>query len=66
MEDRIITIDDVRRTGHCVRGIKTWAKTRQLDFADFLKNGIAESILIETGDAIALDIVAKVRVNDGR
>lgn len=57
MTDTIITIDDVRKAGHCVRGAKTWFESYNLDFADFIRNGIAASRLLATGDAFADQVV---------
>lgn len=56
-----ITITDIRRTGHCVRGIKRWFDGHGLDFKAFLANGIDAEVLLATGDALALQVVAAVR-----
>ena len=34
-----ITMDDVRRAGHCPQGARDWFVERGLDFRDFIKNG---------------------------
>lgn len=56
-----IGIDDVRRSGHCVTGTRTWFERHGLDFRDFLKNGISEADFLASGDAIAAEIVARKR-----
>jgi hypothetical protein len=60
----IITIEHVRGTKGfntrgrlCVIGTRAWFKTHNLDFADFLDNGIDEEILLATGDAFAIAVV---------
>lgn len=58
--DFIITINDVRATGHCVRGIKRWFEMNRLDFADFLANGIPAEKVINV-DAIGISVVEKVK-----
>lgn len=37
-KDRL-TIDDIRRGGHCVRGTRLWFESRGLNFRKFLKEG---------------------------
>jgi len=53
----MITIDDVRSAGHCVRGAKDWFAHYDLDFKAFLRDGIDEATFLATGDAIAQQIV---------
>lgn len=59
-----ITIEHVRGTKGfnardrlCVPGARIWFKEHDLDFRDFLRNGIDEEILLATGDAFALAVV---------
>lgn len=60
MTDPIVTIDDIRKTGHCVAGIKTWFGLHGLDFRDFLDHGIPASKLIDTGDELAFEVMRKI------
>lgn len=56
--DPIITINDIRATGHCVRGAKAWfAAQPGLDFGKFLKQGLPASELLKTGDSLAQQVV---------
>lgn len=55
----IITITDIRNAGHCVAGARAWAKAYDLDFRDFLKNGIDADVVLATGDAMAIQIVER-------
>ena len=57
----IITVTDCRRAGHCATGIKQWFDSHDLDFRDFLKNGIEEEKFLATGDAMAVRVVALKR-----
>lgn len=61
MEDFIVTMSDVRKTGHCVLGIRRWAMAHGLNFRDFIDNGIAASAILATGDGVGAAIVGKVR-----
>jgi len=61
MDDFTVTIDDLRKTGHCVAGIKRWFGAHGLDFNKAVKSGIAASVLLATGDQLALDVVEKIR-----
>lgn len=40
-DDMIITIQDIRDTGHCVAGTRQWFAANELDFKSFLVNGMA-------------------------
>lgn len=60
-EDFIVTINDIRKTGHCVRGIRGWFDLHMLDFPGFLKNGIPASMLLATDDELAKDVVGKIK-----
>ena len=55
--DPIVTINDVRRAGYCPSGARRWAEMHGIDFRDFLKNGIAASRLLETGEPMAIRAV---------
>lgn len=54
-----ITITDIRAAGHCVAGARGWFRTYDLDFRDFLKNGIDAEVLLATGDALAEQVVER-------
>jgi hypothetical protein len=59
VKDLLITIDDVRRAGHCVAGIRRWFETHQLDFRDFLRNGIPAEKMLATGDGQGQQVVER-------
>ncbi len=56
-EDLRITIADARIAGHCVRGVKDWFESYNLDFRDFLQNGISARDFLATNDSLAALIV---------
>lgn len=49
----IITHRHCRELGYCNRGLRAWFAREGLDWADFLKHGIAADILREKGNAMA-------------
>ncbi|MBB5985943.1 hypothetical protein [Sphingobium lignivorans] len=53
----IIRIEDVRRTGFCVRGARDWANQNGIDFNRFLRDGIDAAELEATGDAMASRVI---------
>ncbi len=65
-EDFIITMDELEANGFCARGTYRWFRIYELDFKDFLVNGIAASRLVATGDAMGLRAVELVRANRGQ
>jgi hypothetical protein len=60
-DDSTITINDVRQAGHCVAGAKRWFGLHDLDWQNFLQEGISEADFLATGDALAADIVKRKR-----
>lgn len=64
--DPLVTIDDIRRAGHCPRGAKAWFEAHGLDFRTFVKpvergGGLPASVLLATGDALAEQVVRRKR-----
>lgn len=55
-----VTISDVRATGHCVLGIRQWFENHNLNFPDFMRNGIDSETLLATNDGLARRVVALV------
>jgi len=64
-DELIITIDDIRKTGLCVRGTKEWFERNGLDFRDFMENGCLPEALLATGDANAIFVVEQARRRKG-
>lgn len=65
MSDRI-TIDDIRKAGHCVKGARRWFEANGLDFAAFLKGGISEQEFLATNDALAEQVVTRKKERQAR
>lgn len=59
MAEQIITVDDIRKAGHCPKGIKRWCDQNGIDFRLFRKQGIPASELREKC-GLAARIVDKV------
>lgn len=73
MTDILVTHGDMRRLGYCNRGAREWFARHQLDWSQFIDQGLpAPLLLLATGDSMAEDVVAAARarigseVNDGR
>lgn len=64
-EDRIITINDMRKVGFCVSGVRRWFDAHGLDFRDLLANGIPASKLLATEDGLAQKVVDSVMKEPG-
>lgn len=64
-DDLLLTVDDVREAGLCVRGAKQWFSLHHLDFKHFLAHGIRASQLPDN-DAFAQKVldVARERRSD--
>ena len=46
---------------YCSRGARFWFKFHNLDWSNFVANGLSEDVLIKTGDAMALAAVNEAR-----
>jgi hypothetical protein len=58
-EKLIIKMNDVISAGHCARGTRRWFEAHDLDFRDFLKNGVDAELFVAKGDHLAADVVEK-------
>lgn len=59
--DPIVTASDIRACGLClIPGARDWAKKYDIDWRDFLKNGLPASTL-ESKDAFGARVAAYVR-----
>lgn len=57
----IITINHIKQTTMCTRGARVFFNRHNLDWSDFLKNGINEEAILATNDAMARKVVEKAR-----
>jgi hypothetical protein len=53
----MITINDVRKAGHCVSGARRWFELHGFDFRAFVRDGLSEETLLATGDAMAIRVI---------
>jgi len=60
-DELIITLKDVRRLNYCSSGARAWFKRHDLDWLDFLRNGIPASKMLATNDALAAKLVEFVK-----
>jgi hypothetical protein len=61
MNDPVIRMSDLRAGRMCSRGARAFAERHNLDWQDFLRNGIPASKLEATGDAMIIKIVEAIR-----
>lgn len=53
----IVYMQDVRNAKMCAKGARSFFISHNLDFQDFLKNGIDSKLLLATNDTMALQVV---------
>ena len=53
----IVTLMDGRNCGYCITGMRLFFRKYNLDFRDFMKNGIEASVLLELNDSMANKVV---------
>lgn len=52
-----VEMKHIRQARYCAKGARTFFEKHGFDWNDFLKNGIEETKLLATGDAMALKVV---------
>ena len=52
-----ITLKDCCHAGHCIPGLREWFKNHDLDFRDFVRNGITVSRLRSLKDGQSDDVI---------
>jgi hypothetical protein len=58
----IVTVAHVRAEKLCTRGMREWLAHHGIEIGDFVKNGIPIETLEATGDALALRVCARARM----
>ena len=61
-----VRAEDLRPAGLCPAGARRWFRARGLDWAAFLKDGIAAEDLQATGDVRVPDVVAVAEARKDR
>lgn len=68
-DDEIITLSEIRSTGHCVAGIRRWFKAYNIDFRSVVKNGVTVKQIRDCNDQIGRDVlnhIESARSSHGR
>lgn len=60
-DELIVTVRDMRAARMCAGGAREFFARHELDWAGFLRDGISAARLIETGDAMAQQVVEVAR-----
>lgn len=56
MSNIVVTMKHIRKAKMCSGGTRAFFKRHNLDWSDFLRNGIDAEKLASTGDAMALKV----------
>ena len=59
-----VTLQDLRASRLCFQGARPWFQRHGLDWQDFLKDGLDAEILVATGDALALRVIAIAKARE--
>ena len=57
----IVTVRDMRACKICSRGARKFCKRHNINWTNFITNGIPEEVLIATGNAMAMQMVEAAR-----
>jgi hypothetical protein len=57
LDGLMIHVEDITRTGHCVRGTRRWFEGYGFDFRQVIKHGIPAKDLLLTNDAHAIAVI---------
>ena len=60
----LYTVPYLGRVGYCAVGARRWWMARGLSWADFVTHGIPASVLLATGDPMALAVVAHAQAQE--
>lgn len=60
-ENNKVLIIDATSLGYCAKGMRQFFELHNLDYLDFVHNGMDEEILIKMDDAMALAVVEEAR-----
>lgn len=63
--DILVTVQDCRKLGYCMKQVRPWFSVVGLDFREFVKNGVPASKLLETDNIYATRVVEQARKRIG-
>lgn len=64
-EDFIVTVQDCRKLGYCMKQVRPWMTQEGLDFREFVRVGLPASKLHATNNAYAEDVIEQARKRIG-
>lgn len=56
-----VRMEHARVCGFCARGCRAWAARHNLDFKEFLANGLSIDVIEAVGDAFAVEVCKVAR-----
>lgn len=54
-------IRHIRAAGYCARGARDWCARHQINYTDFLKNGIDCEVIEQIGDHFGIEVCKRAR-----
>lgn len=61
MSGIMLRIHHIRQAGYCARGARAWAKRHNINYTQFLQDGIDIEVFEAIGDHFALEVCAVAR-----
>jgi len=55
----VISIEDVRKAGHCSSGARRWCEAHDIDFRSLLRYGVPADEFVTKGDGLAFRVAIK-------
>lgn len=59
-----VRIRHIRQAGYCASGTRVWFQRHNIDYTDFLKNGIDAEKILAVGDHLGTVVVEKARAEE--
>lgn len=56
-----VTVNEIRRVGHCARGIKAWFESKGYDFKKILDEGVDANEILKLHDGFGDQVITRVR-----
>lgn len=53
----IVTTKDTRALQYCNKGVRAFCQQHNIDYQNFIKNGIEETDLLKTNDVMAIKLI---------
>lgn len=59
IKDKNVTIQELRESGHCVRGLRDWFVGYGFDFKDVVRNGVPADDVYKLNDELGNQVMDK-------